>query len=146
MRLSMYFVKLTNVQTNEEKMVNSTREAATFLDTHINLVNLALRNLYSSGHNILRGWRVELTDKNGNPVEDEQPKKPITCSPYDAQTLRHTRKPRIIVQYDKEGNYINEFTNLTEAEQTTGAWKSNISKALLGGLKTAGGYVWKYKE
>ena len=144
MRLAMYFVKLTNVKTGEEKIVNSTRDAATFIGTHINLINLALRNMYSSGHNVIRGWRVELTDKNGKPVEDEQPKKPITCSPYDA--LKAANNIRIIQQYDKEGNLLNEFKNLTEAEQTAGVWKSNISKALLGGLKTAGGYVWKYKE
>lgn len=120
MRLAMYFVKLTNVKTGEEKIVNSTRDAATFIGTHINLINLALRNMYSSGHNVIRGWRVELTDKNGKPVEDEQPKKPITCSPYDAQILKHTKESRIIQQYDKEGNLLNEFKNLTEAEQTTG--------------------------
>lgn len=143
MRLSMYFVKLTNSNTGEEKILNSTREAATFLNTHINLVNLALRHMYSSGHNVLRGWKVELTDREGKPVEDE-PREPIVCSPYDA--LKNVRKPRIIIQCDKEGNELNEFNSLPEAEKETGVYKSNISKALLGDLKSAGGYTWKYKE
>jgi len=137
MRLAMYYVKLTNVQTGEEKIVSSTREAATFIGTHINLINLALRNMYSSGHNVIRGWRVELVDKNGKLVEE--PKKPIVCSPYDA--MKASNNVRIIQQYDKEGNLLNEFNNLTEAEKETGVWKSNISKALLGGLNTAGGYT-----
>ena len=144
MRLAMYFVKLTNVKTGEEKIVNSTREAANSIGTHINLINLALRHMYSSGHNVIRGWRVELVDKTGKLVQDEQPKKPIVCSPYDA--MKASNNVRIIQQYDKAGNLLNEFNNLTEAEQTTGVWKSNISKALLGSLNTAGGYNWKYKE
>lgn len=144
MRLAMYFVKLINVKTGEEKIVNSTREAANSIGTHINLINLALRHMYSSGHNVIRGWRVELVDKTGKLVQDEQPKKPIVCSPYDE--MKAANNIRIIQQYDKEGNLLNEFNNLTDAEKETGVWKSNISKALLGGLKTAGGFGWKYKE
>lgn len=49
-----------------------------------------------------------------------------------------------VEQYDANGNYINTFISLTEAENATGVTKHNISQCCRGKSKTAGGYVWKY--
>ncbi len=46
-----------------------------------------------------------------------------------------------ILQYDKQGNYIQEFEN---TRQTDINYK-HISACCLGKRKTAGGYIWKYK-
>lgn len=49
-----------------------------------------------------------------------------------------------VVMYDYKGNYIDEFISIAEAERLTGA--RGISSVCKGRRKTAGGYIWKYKE
>lgn len=48
-----------------------------------------------------------------------------------------------IVQLDINGNIINKFGSLLEAQRATGVWQSNITKCLYGIYKTSGGFVWK---
>lgn len=50
---------------------------------------------------------------------------------------------RRVLQYTKDMVFVAEFESITEAAEKTGV--SNIAKAARGKLKTAGGYVWKYK-
>lgn len=50
-----------------------------------------------------------------------------------------------VIQYDKNGNFIKEWESITEASQKLNLQISNISKCCSGGLKTTGGYIWKYK-
>lgn len=54
---------------------------------------------------------------------------------------RYTCKP--VLQYDKNGNFIAEYYSAKEAERQTGI--TRIDLCCRGGLKTAGGYKWKYK-
>lgn len=53
---------------------------------------------------------------------------------------------RRVVQYDKEGNYIQTFESLTQAALQTGLRKGNISNVCSGRKKTLGGYVWRYED
>jgi hypothetical protein len=50
---------------------------------------------------------------------------------------------KIVLQYDLQGNFIKEYTSINEAERCV---KGDISAMLRGRQKTAGGYIWKYKE
>lgn len=50
-----------------------------------------------------------------------------------------------IEQYDLNGNKINEFKSLEEAEQKTGIKAYGICKCCKGKIKKSGGYIWKYK-
>lgn len=50
-----------------------------------------------------------------------------------------------IVQYDKEMNYINEYPSIRDAERKTKVVRSNITKCCKGKVKSAGGFIWKYK-
>ena len=57
------------------------------------------------------------------------------------------RKP--IYQYSKDHKLINEFPGVIDAAESLGINRVNISKALSSNYKnnrTAGGFVWKYKE
>lgn len=58
--------------------------------------------------------------------------------------LINTNKP--IIQLDLKGNYVNEFYSTREAEAYTGIDNSGISKVCKGKRKTAGGFIWKYKQ
>lgn len=51
-----------------------------------------------------------------------------------------------ILQYDKTGNFIREWPGVRKAEEETGIYNSDISRCCSGKLKTAGGYLWKFKN
>lgn len=56
----------------------------------------------------------------------------------------HARKT--VRQYDKQGNYIAEYSSLKEAAKTIGVDPSTISKACDQPGKTSGGYIWRKKN
>jgi hypothetical protein len=55
-----------------------------------------------------------------------------------------TNKP--ILQYDLEGNFIQEWKGVMEASRNLKIRHSGISNCCLGILKTSHKYVWKYKD
>lgn len=60
---------------------------------------------------------------------------------------RNTRilsKP--IFQYTLDGTFLREFSSLTEAAKATSQTHTNIGYCANGKTKTAGGFIWKYKE
>ena len=54
-------------------------------------------------------------------------------------------KPKLVLQYDLEGNFIAEYKSIREAERETGANNSSISACCKGKRITAGSYQWRYK-
>ncbi|WP_024294965.1 NUMOD4 motif-containing HNH endonuclease [Lacrimispora indolis] len=61
-------------------------------------------------------------------------------------------KPKEVLMYDKQGNYLACFPNSIIAEKITGVCQRNILQVASGEeykpgrtRKSAGGYVWKYK-
>lgn len=54
------------------------------------------------------------------------------------------RKP--IIQFDKNGTFVKEWQSLKEAGETLNIRSSNITNCAKGREKSAGGFVWKYKE
>lgn len=69
---------------------------------------------------------------------------------------RNVNQPKIILQFDKNNNYIQEFETVTEASKwcfennkcanLNSGVRSHIAEAANGKRKTAYGYIWKYKE
>ena len=51
-----------------------------------------------------------------------------------------------VFQYDLLGNFIREWPSMIKVEEETGIHNSSISMCCLGKLKSAGGFVWKYKN
>lgn len=53
-----------------------------------------------------------------------------------------------VLQFDKSGNFIKEWPSMIKVEEELGIDHSNISKCCLGLYhhKTAGGFIWKYKN
>ena len=56
------------------------------------------------------------------------------------------RTSKQVMQFDKEGNLINEFISIHEAYNVTKISRDTISKCCKGKYKQAGGYIWKFKE
>lgn len=57
---------------------------------------------------------------------------------------RDTSKNKITQQYDTNGNLIKEYKSMREAQRQTGIL--SIDKVCNGKRKTAGGFIWKYKN
>lgn len=49
-----------------------------------------------------------------------------------------------VYQFDKKGNFLNEYESVAEAERQTEIHHGNIVRVCKGQRKTAGGYVWSY--
>jgi hypothetical protein len=50
-----------------------------------------------------------------------------------------------VLQYNFDGNLVNEYTNIQEATKILGISKGSISRAINNKYKTAGGFIWKRK-
>lgn len=53
---------------------------------------------------------------------------------------------KAVLQFDKEGNFIQEYSSITEASKITGINKNNIGSVCSKKRKTAGNFIWKFKE
>lgn len=51
-----------------------------------------------------------------------------------------------VIQYDKKNNELNTFLSIKEASDKTGVLSPNICSCCRGKTKSAGGFVWKYKQ
>ena len=69
-------------------------------------------------------------------------------SKSDDQKLQDILKQnnKFVLQYDKEMNFIMEYPSTREAERKTKIYRANISKCCKGKVKSAGGFIWKYKK
>lgn len=61
---------------------------------------------------------------------------------------RHPKGPKTtpIIQCDLKGNFIKEFPSVKQAANDTGVNRTTISGVLTGTYKSAGGYIFVYKE
>ena len=55
-------------------------------------------------------------------------------------------KPRKVLQYDLNGNYLNTYESLTIAASTLNLSSSNLSSCCTGKQKSYGGYLWTYED
>jgi hypothetical protein len=60
------------------------------------------------------------------------------------QSASNRQKP--VLQYDLNGNFINEYQGVREAARFTGFYDSSITMCCKGRLKQTKGFIFKYKE
>lgn len=53
------------------------------------------------------------------------------------------KKIKQVKQYDLNGNYLNTFSSIKEAEKETNVYSCAISNVIHGRRKKAGGFIWK---
>lgn len=51
-----------------------------------------------------------------------------------------------VLQYDSQGNFIREWRSIKEVEKQLNINHSSIWACCKGKRKTAGSYIWKYKD
>lgn len=66
-------------------------------------------------------------------------------SPETCKILRE-KSSKPVLQCDLEGRLIAEWESMKVAQQILGIWSANISKCCKGKVKTAGGFIWRYKK
>jgi hypothetical protein len=79
---------------------------------------------------------------------------PVAGKKYSDESKEKQRQAKLgafkqgkyILQYDLEGNFIREWSSVSEASKNVNVSISGLSCVLKGKQKTAGGYVWKYKS
>ncbi len=106
---------------------SSQKEASIILNIRRNTINNCLRKVSKQGHGYL--WLYK------NDEDACEKIKPI---------INNQLKP--VIQHDLDGNFINEYKSIIEAERQTKIRNTNICACVKGKTRTAGGFIWKYKE
>ncbi len=66
---------------------------------------------------------------------------------YGTRTEKVTEKlSKPVLQFTKDGELVAEYPSTQEAARQTGIVQNNISSCCLGSRKSAGNYVWKFKD
>ena len=55
-------------------------------------------------------------------------------------------RQKSVLQFDKQNNFIKEYSGVIEASRQTGCYNSAITLCCQGKLKTTKGFIWKYKN
>lgn len=65
---------------------------------------------------------------------------------YDDFRMKYDFHSKVVLQYDMNLNLIKEWPSVIDAEQNLNIAHSDISKCALHKRRSAGGFIWKYKE
>lgn len=85
-------------------------------------------------------------DKTNNSVENLEWVSSKENVNFGTRNLRVAEKlSKKVFQYSKNGDFIREWASTHEVQRQLGFAASNISKCCLGNLKSAYGFIWKYK-
>lgn len=123
---------------------NNRKEASTAFNIPLNNINQVLNHTIetTNGYVFIRAFDVEMRDKNGKLLKDEN-NKPI----LDMETINKLREGFLyagrgfaVVSIDKKGNII-QYQNLKEAAKKTANKRENIAQALSSGKITQGKYA-----
>lgn len=84
--------------------------------------------------------------KNDNRVENLEWCSNEYNARYGTKNQRAAEKnKKKVLQYDLKGNFIEEYSSLTEAGIKNNMNIANISAVCIGKAKTSYGYIWRYK-
>ena len=88
-----------------------------------------------------KGFNITWGDK----ISEAKRKNPFKYSEESKQKMRKNSGVPIL-QFTKENHYVKEYHSAKQAERETGIKNDNISSCLRGKSKSAGGFIWRYKE
>jgi len=83
-----------------------------------------------------KGFRYTLTSKKKMSESQKRIAKRGELSPYAKK----------VYQYDKNGNFIQEWGSLSDIERELGYPHGNIGKVTRGDIKSAYGFLWRYDK
>jgi len=84
--------------------------------------------------------------KNGTDKIQPEHAEKISQSLKGRKITWDRKRNKIVMQYDLEGNIIKEYESQNLASRETKIQQGDISACCNGKQKTAGGYVWKFKN
>ena len=91
-----------------------------------------------------RNFGKWLFEKNNNLPTYVKIKKYIKyIEEFDNTPTVSERASKIVIQKDFNNNFINEFKSITDVKKTLNI---SIGNCLIGLTKTAGGFIWEYKN
>lgn len=86
-------------------------------------------------------------DPNNNNVENLEWATDSENTQHSYDETDRGRAYKKVLQIDKKtGEVLKEFASFKDAQNETGIHYTSISKVANGKIKSAGGYIWKYKE
>ena len=109
------------------------------------LEQLNEREIYwGTYYNVLgeNGLNLRLGDANGLCSEETKQKIGLTNSRPKPNNFNSNLRKQVL-QFDKQGNLIAEYESYHDAKNKTGL---SLTEVLRGKAKTAGGYIFKYKD
>lgn len=86
--------------------------------------------------------RRKISEANTGNHHSEETKKRMATLKFG----NHNALTKLILQFSKSGEFIAEYPSIMEAERQTGISNSSICQCCKGNRKSAGGFIWKYKE
>lgn len=141
--INCYLDKYLYVSLNNKTKIKHRLVALTFVPNPYNKKEVnhkdgnKLNNHYSNlewctrSENIQHSWDI-IGRTNGTPTKGKFGKDSAVS--------------KAVLQYDKQMNFIKEWGSITEAAEELKLNSSNICAVLKGKTKTAGGFIWKYKN
>lgn len=78
-------------------------------------------------------------------IKPHQYKKGHAPNAKSMQILRE-RYSKNVIQYDLDGNVIAEYPSIVSASESIGMSRNAVGNAVRGYVKTAGGYIWRYRD
>lgn len=94
---------------------------------------------------------LEINHKDENPLNNKVDNLEWCTHLYNINYGSRTKKvidstSKPIEQYDKQGNFIKEWSSLAEASNELHISRGTLCSALKGDIKSCGGFQWKYKS
>ena len=126
-------------------------EICTFL---VIVVNIKLYAVCAECYNKNNEWSYirttynfeELTNKDIKDIEAENTMLCFKPQPNDFCMVNVKKSTREILMISKDGNIVNTFTSINQAQLKTGIYNIWPCVNHIGKHKTAGGYYWKFKD
>ena len=90
-------------------------------------------------------WGKKISEEHKRKISETHKGKPLSDEHKKKLRKKH-KNSKSIVQLDKEGNFVKEFSYISEASRELNIACQSISACCKGRRKSAGGYVWKYLD
>ena len=116
--------------------------AIAFIDNKKNLKQINHIDGNKSNNNVENLEWITCSDNLKHAYKNGLKKIPEKQKEFIANQGKRLRK--IVLQYDKERNFIKKWDSAREIERCLGINNAAISHCCTGKTKTAGGYIWKY--
>jgi len=102
------------------------------INGHLNNMNTSAKSL--SSRKVSEKWK------------EGHKKSLAACHAPEAKAKSAAKHKKPVLQYDLQNNFIKEWPGIVDAQNNTGIGRHNIGMCLKTKTKSAGGFIWKYKN